>query len=188
MAGDLNCVFQQAWKISPTLILVPSIIKQRKKMETKREALLAEELGNLYSNSNIFVFFKRARCKNQHHIQTKIRISMRETYSRILHISPTNGDCIARQYNSSVRSSSFLVILSLPELPWCCSWCSSHVFRHCFIHRSFQSPPKMLATKNTRRTTNPRKTGSCFYLKRKSKWLFGLSPDSALFWVISSTT
>jgi hypothetical protein len=25
-------------------------------------------------------------------------------------------------------------------------------------------------------------------LKRKSKWLFGLSPDSALFWVISSTT
>jgi hypothetical protein len=25
-------------------------------METKREALLAEELGSLYSNSNIFVF------------------------------------------------------------------------------------------------------------------------------------
>jgi hypothetical protein len=28
----------------------------KKKMETKREALLAKELGNLYSNSNIFVF------------------------------------------------------------------------------------------------------------------------------------
>jgi hypothetical protein len=27
-------------------------------METKREALLAEELGNLYSNSNIFVFLR----------------------------------------------------------------------------------------------------------------------------------
>jgi hypothetical protein len=25
-------------------------------METKREALVAEELGSLYSNSNIFVF------------------------------------------------------------------------------------------------------------------------------------
>jgi hypothetical protein len=28
-------------------------------METKREALLAEELGSLYSNSNIFVCFLR---------------------------------------------------------------------------------------------------------------------------------
>jgi hypothetical protein len=36
--------------------------------------------------------------------------------------------------------------------------------------------------------TNPKKTCSFFYLKRKSKWLFGLYPDSALFWVISSTT
>jgi hypothetical protein len=45
MAGDLNCVFRRAWKISPTLILVPSVIIQRKKMETKREALLDEELG-----------------------------------------------------------------------------------------------------------------------------------------------
>jgi hypothetical protein len=55
----------------------------KKRMETKREALVAEELGSLYSNSNIFVFcfFKRARCKNQYHLQTKIRFSMRETYS-----------------------------------------------------------------------------------------------------------
>jgi hypothetical protein len=30
----------------------------KKKMETKRDALLAEELGGLYSNSNIFVFFR----------------------------------------------------------------------------------------------------------------------------------
>ena len=80
----------------------------KKKMETKREALLAEELGSLYSNSNIFVFFKRARCKNQHHLQTKIRFSMRETYSGYSHISPTVGVCVARQHNSSVRSSSFL--------------------------------------------------------------------------------
>jgi hypothetical protein len=29
----------------------------KKKMETKREALLAEKLESLYSNSNIFVFF-----------------------------------------------------------------------------------------------------------------------------------
>jgi hypothetical protein len=39
-------------------------------MEAKREALVAEEVGSLYSNSNNFVFFKRARCKNPHHIQT----------------------------------------------------------------------------------------------------------------------
>jgi hypothetical protein len=62
----------------------------KKRMETKREALLAEELGSLYSNSNIFwvLFFKRARCKNQHHLQTKIRFSMRETYSRVLTYLP----------------------------------------------------------------------------------------------------
>jgi hypothetical protein len=100
----------------------------KKKMETKRKALLAEEIGNLYSNSNIFVFCKRERCKNQHHLQTKVWEKLTQGYS---HISPTLGVCIARQYNSSVRSSSFLVILSLHELPWCCSWCSSHVFRHC---------------------------------------------------------
>jgi hypothetical protein len=29
----------------------------KKNMETKREALLAQELGNLYSNSNIFLCF-----------------------------------------------------------------------------------------------------------------------------------
>jgi hypothetical protein len=54
----------------------------KEKDGTKREALLDEELGSLYSNSNIFVFcfFKRARCKNQHYLQTKIRFSMRETY------------------------------------------------------------------------------------------------------------
>jgi hypothetical protein len=80
----------------------------KKKMEPKREALLAEELGSLYSNSNIFVFFKRARCKNQRHLQTKIRFSMRETYSGYSHIPPTLGVCIARQHDSSVRSSSFL--------------------------------------------------------------------------------
>jgi hypothetical protein len=63
----------------------------KKKMETKREALLAKNLGSLYSNSNIFVFclfFKRERCKNQHHLQTKIRFSMRETYSGILTYLP----------------------------------------------------------------------------------------------------
>jgi hypothetical protein len=64
----------------------------KKRMETKREALLAEKLGNLYSNSNIsgfcFVFSKRARCKNQHHLQTKIRFSMKETYSGILTYLP----------------------------------------------------------------------------------------------------
>jgi hypothetical protein len=62
----------------------------KKKMETKREALLVEEIGSLYSNSNIFVFcfFKRERCKNQHHLQTKIRLSMRETYSGILTYLP----------------------------------------------------------------------------------------------------
>jgi hypothetical protein len=62
----------------------------KKKMETKSKALLAEELGSLYSNSNIFVFcfFRRTRCKNQHHLQTKIKFSMRETYSRILTYLP----------------------------------------------------------------------------------------------------
>jgi hypothetical protein len=30
-------------------------------METTREALLAEELGSFYSNSNIFVFFKESK-------------------------------------------------------------------------------------------------------------------------------
>jgi hypothetical protein len=80
----------------------------KKKMETKREVLLGEELGCLYANSNIFVLFEGVRCKNQHHLLTKIRYSMRETYSRYSHISPTLGVCIARQHNSSVRSSSFL--------------------------------------------------------------------------------
>jgi hypothetical protein len=56
MAGDLNCVFRGAWKISHRLILVPGVII-RKKDGKKREALLAEELGSLYSNSNIFGFF-----------------------------------------------------------------------------------------------------------------------------------
>jgi hypothetical protein len=51
MAGDLNCVFRRDWKISPTLILVHGVIIQRK---GKGEALLAEELGSLYSKSNIF--------------------------------------------------------------------------------------------------------------------------------------
>jgi hypothetical protein len=61
----------------------------KKRME-KKEALLAEELGSLYLNSNIFgfCFFKRARCKNQHHVQTEIRFSMRGTYSRILTYLP----------------------------------------------------------------------------------------------------
>jgi hypothetical protein len=59
----------------------------KKKMEPKREARLAEELGSLYSNSNIFMFFKRERCENQHHFQTKIRFTMRETY-RDTHIYP----------------------------------------------------------------------------------------------------
>jgi hypothetical protein len=35
LAGDLNCVHQQAKEISPTLVLVPGVIIQRKKMETK---------------------------------------------------------------------------------------------------------------------------------------------------------
>jgi hypothetical protein len=103
----------------------------KKKMEPKREALLAEELGSLYSNSNFFVFFKRSRCKNQHHLQTKVRSSTRETYSGCSHISPTIGVCIARQHTLVCRVQASFVILSLPELPWCCSWCSSHVFRHC---------------------------------------------------------
>jgi hypothetical protein len=57
----------------------------KKRMETKREALLAEELGAFIQ---IQIFFKRARCKNQHHLQTKIRFSMRGTYSRILTYLP----------------------------------------------------------------------------------------------------
>jgi hypothetical protein len=42
------------------------------------------------------LFFKRARCKNQHYLQTKIRFSMKETYSGVLTYPPTLGVCIAR--------------------------------------------------------------------------------------------
>jgi hypothetical protein len=77
-------------------------------MEPKREALLAKELEAFIQIQIFFVFFKRARCKNQHHLQTKIRFNMRETYLGYSHISTTLGVCIARQNKSSVWSSSFL--------------------------------------------------------------------------------
>jgi hypothetical protein len=35
MAGYLNCVFRRDWKISPTLILVPGVIIQRKGWKQK---------------------------------------------------------------------------------------------------------------------------------------------------------
>jgi hypothetical protein len=33
--GDLSCVFRRAWKIFPTLILVPGVIIQRKRWKQK---------------------------------------------------------------------------------------------------------------------------------------------------------
>jgi hypothetical protein len=56
-------------------------------METKRKALLAEELGNLYSNSNIFVVFLKEQEPTPSSNQS-IRISMRGTYSGILTYLP----------------------------------------------------------------------------------------------------
>jgi hypothetical protein len=75
---------------SPPHLFLYLVLLFKEKMETKRKALLAEELGSLYSYSNIFgfCFFKRARCKNQHHLQTKIRFSMIGTYSGILTYLP----------------------------------------------------------------------------------------------------
>jgi hypothetical protein len=53
-------------------------------METKREALLAEDLENFIQIQIFLCFFKRARCKNQHHLQTKYERSLLED----THISP----------------------------------------------------------------------------------------------------
>jgi hypothetical protein len=81
--------FDELGRSFPHLFLY-LVLLFKEKDGNKKGALLAEELGNLYSNSNIFVFcfFKRGRCKNQHHLQTKIRFSMRGTYSRILTYIP----------------------------------------------------------------------------------------------------
>jgi hypothetical protein len=86
MAGDLNCVFRRDWKISPTLILVHGVIIQRK---GKGEALLAEELGSLYSKSNIFwgfcfVFLREQDARTNTIFKPKYKRNLLED----THISP----------------------------------------------------------------------------------------------------
>jgi hypothetical protein len=80
----------------------------KKRMETKREALLAEELGSLYWNSNIFVFLREQDARTNTIFKLKKDLVWEKLTWGYSHISPTLGVCIARQHNSSVRSSSFL--------------------------------------------------------------------------------
>jgi hypothetical protein len=76
---------------------------------------------------------------------------------RVTHISPPHLEfALLGNTTQGCRVQPSFIILSLPELLWCCSWCSSYVFRHCLSIDPFNLHLRWLATKNTWRTTNPK--------------------------------